>query len=387
VYDGDIYVGAGTGVFYKLSEATGEIEAQTFLGFTQRATCGARGITATATVDFDDELGETVVYVAGGDGYVYALEASELNTIWSAPANVQAPGVNDYYNWASPLVANGLVYQGVSSQCDAPLVRGGLIAFDQHTGQQVATYSTVPEGSVGGSIWSSAAATADGSTVFVTTGNSDPNEFPPLGDSFSIVALDAHTLVKKDIWTMHLKRFRDLDFGGSPTLFTAVINGKRRAMVGAVNKTGFYRAWRIGKLSKGPLWKYRVGVDHDIAAAAWDGRHLFIASTQTKINAMPYNGSIRGFDPSTGARIWETGLPGIVYGSPTLDGAGVLGVATYDLSGAPNAAYLVDATDGSILATLSTNNSVSFAQVVFADGFVFVTAQAHHLLAYAPEHD
>ena len=46
VYDGSVYIGANTGVFYKLSETSGTIEAKTFLGFTQRGVCGSRGITS-----------------------------------------------------------------------------------------------------------------------------------------------------------------------------------------------------------------------------------------------------------------------------------------------------------------------------------------------------
>ena len=93
------------------------------------------------------------------------------------------------------------MYQGISSQCDHPLVRGGLKAFDQHTGTLVAVYHSVPSGAVGASIWSTAAASPDGKLIFVTTGNADP-QGSDRGDSYSIVALDAATLAKRDIWTI-----------------------------------------------------------------------------------------------------------------------------------------------------------------------------------------
>ena len=384
VYDGAVYIGADTGVFYKLSETTGAVEAEQFLGFAPAETCDRIGIVATATVAVDPVLGRTVVYIGGGDGNLYALDGSDLSVIWSSPANVQTPGVNDYYNWASPLVVGGRVYQGISSQCDHPLVRGGLKAFDQHTGTLVAVYHSVPSGAVGASIWSTAAASPDGKLIFVTTGNADP-QGSDRGDSYSIVALDAATLAKRDIWTIStIVKPVDLDFGGSPTVFSGLVKGKLTPLIGAVNKNGQYYVWRMNNLRRGPVWKRRLGTGHDLAASAWDGNHLFAASTNTTIDQVPYNGSIRELDPSTGKPLWETGLPGLVFGSPTVDGAGVVGVATYDLSGAPNAAYLIDVSDGAILATVSTKNSPAFSQVVFADGFVLVAVVKHHLYALRP---
>ena len=51
-------------------------------------------------------------------------------------------------------MSGGKVYIGISSQCDNPLVRGGVKELNQSTGAPVATYFTVPSGSTGGSVWS-----------------------------------------------------------------------------------------------------------------------------------------------------------------------------------------------------------------------------------------
>src|SRR4029450_1277440 len=92
-------------------------------------------------------------YVAAADGYVYAFHAATGSLLWKSRVYTPSSTTNDYFNFASPLVVAGLVYQGIPADCDAPLVQGGLVAFDQATGQQVAIYHTVPDGAIGGSIW------------------------------------------------------------------------------------------------------------------------------------------------------------------------------------------------------------------------------------------
>jgi hypothetical protein len=72
-----------------------------------------------------------------------------------------------------------------------------------------------------------------------------------------------------------------------------------------------------------------------------------------------------------------------VYTRPTLDGAGVLAMSTYDRSGAPNDEYFVDAGTGAILRSIPLP-TVSFPQSVFADQYVFVTTQTGALWAYSP---
>jgi hypothetical protein len=86
---------------------------------------------------------------------------------------------------------------------------------------------------------------------------------------------------------------------------------------------------------------------------------------------------------ATGKVVWSTGLPEQVLGTPALDGAGVISVATIGYgSTATNADYLIDAATGAILATLSNGNSPQFAQPVFADGYLFAATETAGLIAY-----
>ncbi len=80
--------------------------------------------------------------------------------------------------------------------------------------------------------------------------------------------------------------------------------------------------------------------------------------------------------------IWETGLPADVDGSPSLDGAGVLSVATFDFTGPANADYLVNAATGAILATVKTTGSQMAAQPVFVGTNLLLPTFVQGLIVY-----
>jgi len=322
--------------------------------------------------------GALTVYVSGGDGYLYALSAATGAIVWKSVIALPSPKVSDYYDWSSPTVSNGRIYMGVASQCDEPLVKGGLKEYSQATGQQLAFYRTSPNGPAGASIWSSAAATPSGKRIFVSTGNAKQ------GDSEAIVRLNGSTLAKQAIWQVPpSERSHDSDFGGSPTLFTATLAGQATAMIGACNKNGIYYALRRNDIAAGPVWQFQVGAPYTQtyfgqcdAAAVWDGSHLFIGGDKTTIKGVSYQGSVRMMDPATGNVIWARGLPGPVIGTPTLDGAGVLAVQLYDNAGL----FLLNAVTGAIQRSIP--GGFEFGQAVFADTMMLVPTQNNGLWAY-----
>ncbi len=116
-------------------------------------TCSAAGLTSTATVAPDPTSGKPTGYVYGASGYFYAMGRHDRHGC-VVPAKVAIPStkVNDYYAWASPLVFHHSVPVGISSQCDAPLVRAGLDSFSQATGTRQGTFWTTPSGTKGASI-------------------------------------------------------------------------------------------------------------------------------------------------------------------------------------------------------------------------------------------
>ena len=373
VADGAVFIGSNTGWFYKFKEATGTVMGRRYLGLQPALECPATGFVSTATIAASPTTHRDTVYVAGPDGYLYALNASDLAVQWKSVIAIPSATVNDYYNWSSPTVANGKVYIGVSSNCDSPLVRGGVIAFDQGSGKKLAHFFTVPAGSAnaGGSVWSSVAVAANGD-VFASTGNG-PGNAERLSYSESIVKLSPMLRVLGSFKVPASQVIADGDFGGSPIVF-----GK---YVGACNKNGIF--YLLNRATMKVRWQKRVGASADtaecIATPAYNGDFLYLAANAVTINGVRYPGSVEERRPGSGALVWHTGLPNGVEGSPTLDGGGVLAVGTYDFS-SPNATYAIAARSGRILRTVA--HGMDFAQNVFAGNWLF-TANANGLYAFA----
>jgi outer membrane protein assembly factor BamB len=388
---GLVYIGADSGVFYALNEKTGAVVWSRQLDTEPAGTCGALGITATAAVAPDPVTGTSTVYVSGAR-YTYAMNAATGALLWKTMIGPNTANPDAYYNWSSPTVADGHIYVGLASNCDEPMIRGGLVELNQHTGQVLATWYSVPSGSVGGSIWSSAAVSPAGNSVWVSTGDEcDPalNTCPSdnqVGNSLSIVQLSS-SLALLNAWQSPGTTGHDWDFGSSPTLFGS---GSPPPDVGACQKNGDYYALAANPLGNTPLWTDAIGAPASsegfcIASAVWDGAHLYIGGDSTTIGSTSYGGSIRQVNPATGGYTWQTGLPCAVMGTPTLDSAGVLAVGTYLCpTGSTPGAYLINAATGTILDTLPVGGSLVFGQPVFAQGTLFVATETQGLYDFAP---
>lgn len=375
VYDGTVYIGADTGNFYALDESTGAVLWSSFLGFVPKLSCGARGISDTATVVADPNTGVLTVYVSGGNGYLYALNAATGATIWQSVIGLPSTTKNDYYDWASPTVANGHIYIGVSSQCNDPNIYGGLKEYNQTTGALQHFWQTkTTKSKFGASIWSTASVDSAGN-VYTGTGGG-------MGKAETIAQLNGTTLKELNHWQVPPAQRvgYDSDFGGSSILFTATLNGTPTEMIGDCNKNGIYYALQADDLSAGPVWQDALGAgstDPPICAAAgiWDGTNLYLAGPPTTIGGTSYQGSVEAVNPATGAVLWQTGLAGPPIGTPSLDGSGVIAVSTYSSAGD----YLIDASTGAILTHLATGTE--WGQPVFADNYLFIPTQGKGLWA------
>jgi outer membrane protein assembly factor BamB len=379
VAGGAVFIGSESGYFYKLSAATGAVQHQVFLGYQRAKTCPGRGFIGTATVAADPVTHQGTVYIGAPDGYLYALGAASLAVRWKSAIAVPSRRSSDYFVWSSPTVAHGKIYIGVASNCDNPLVRGGLIGYSQATGRRLAEFRTIPGHSVGGSIWSSAAVGPDGD-VYVSTGNGPPAA-PRLGYSETITKLGPARL--RPLGAFHVPQAQvtfDGDFGGSPVIFGRY--------VGACDKNGIFYALRRATMTL--AWEQRIGAPSGAASYSqcsgtpvWNGRHLFFGGPAVTIGGTTYRGSVQERDPADGRLVWQTGLPNGVIGSPAMDGGGVIAVGTYDSSSTPNATYLVSAATGRIIRRLV--RGTDFAQTVFAGGWLF-TANSNGVSGWSPRH-
>jgi hypothetical protein len=126
------------------------------------------------------------------------------------------------------------------------------------------------------------------------------------------------------------QQVKDGDFGSTPTLFTATINGTVHQMTGLINKNGVYYAFDRTNISAGPLWEDQLaapismrGTGNNISSSAWDGSTLYAAAAVTTINGTNCSGSIRAINPADGSYLWQvclshnvldpvTAVPGLV---------------------------------------------------------------------------
>jgi outer membrane protein assembly factor BamB len=202
-----------------------------------------------------------------------------------------------------------------------------------------------------------------------------------------MIKLRGGDLARVAAWKVPEQEDLNLDFQASPTLFKA---GKT-PMVGACNKNGVFYAFAADNIGAGPVWRRRLGVSAPKGklafcggSALWDNdRKLLLVGANRKTATATEPGGVYALNPSTGRVVWYTPLAGgPVVGNPSLDGAGVLAVPTFDRSaGAQNALYLIDESNGAILRTIPYPEPL-FAQPVFAAGELLVVGPT--LQAYRP---
>jgi polyvinyl alcohol dehydrogenase (cytochrome) len=269
----------------------------------------------------------------------------------------------------SPTVFDGVVYQGVSSVEFARAgetgyacctFRGSLVAVDAATGEiQWQTY-TVPDnagqpgGYSGGSIWGGTPAIDPiQRRVYVTTGQNyavppeakacqaaggTPAEcLSPDNHKDSIIALDLRSGAIE--WAAGPQLFDDWnggcipgfppdncpenpgpdwDFGTGAQLFTVHIDGRRRQVVGAGQKSGQY--WLLDARTGDILWSAVVGPGGINGGIQWgtatDGQRIYVA--EANFQSLPHtlpdgqtitSGSFAALDAATGAILWQVPDP------------------------------------------------------------------------------
>ncbi len=106
---------------------------------------------------------------------------------------------------------------GVASVGDCPLVQGQLVQMDAVTGRIQHTFNTVPDGCVGGGVWSSPTIDEAEGTVYISTGTIDrcqTHERYAIG----LVELRTSDLSLIQSWQIpKSERIKDGDFGATPT--------------------------------------------------------------------------------------------------------------------------------------------------------------------------
>ncbi len=321
IVSGVAYVGSWDGYEYALNANTGAVIWKTFLGTINDPVCvpPTMGITSSPTVL------NGVVYVGGANNsnnqeQWYALNASNGAVLWSVPTGLgtQAGG---YYNWSSPLIitdpadSQPYAYIGLASVCDAPLIQGQLLKVSLATHQVVGTANMVPNGQVGGGIWTTPTYDASTNKIFVSTGTLNLYSQTL---SQAVVSINATTMAIVDHWQLPFEAaVSDSDWGTTPTLTT---NSNNDQLVSLANKNGILYTLNRNNMAAGPIWQAQIAYggdcptcgDGSIASGTFANNTLYYAGgSNTDANGVGHGGSVTAFNPGTGAVLWrhETNSP------------------------------------------------------------------------------
>jgi polyvinyl alcohol dehydrogenase (cytochrome) len=301
----------------------------------------------------------------GAGARLLAVDARTGNLVWSTVVESHPAATITQ----SPVVFEGVVYQGVSSVEFALAgeegyacctFRGSLVAVDARTGEMQWKTYTVPDnggqpgGYSGGSIWGGTPAIDPRRRlVYVTTGQNyavpqqakdcqlaggTPAEcLSPDNHKDSILALDLRSGAIE--WSAGPAIFDDWnggcipgfppdncpespgpdwDFGTGAQLFSIHVHGRRRHVVGAGQKSGQY--WLLDARTGDVLWSASVGPGGINGGIQWgtatDGRRVYVA--EANFERIPHtlpdgqtitSGSFAALDAATGAILWQVPDP------------------------------------------------------------------------------
>jgi outer membrane protein assembly factor BamB len=288
--------GANGGEFLKIDVSTG-LTAARFkwdIDPAEGDTHGFMGMGCTPAVVTNPDDNKVYVYFSAFDGKLYCLAAEDLSLVWvtdlrhadpahNQPVSNLGPGGPPAAGWSSPVIATGIpnalgipsnyVFVGMG-EGENPDLFGFVFCLDMSTGNVVWIHCTcqfqenipnapnvLPPAVVKGklsppftigpnnpairgcSVWASIAYDDLLDRLYCATGNPVPDStLPSKGFSNGILALDAASGEFRGFFqappeSSYRDTDVDVDFGGSPVLFT--VNGRRVVAAGCKNG-GFF---------------------------------------------------------------------------------------------------------------------------------------------------
>ena len=377
-----LYWGSGDGLEHATNPTTGVDVWTTNLGQTSGKCVQKQGVTSIATISTVNINGQMtpVDFVGGGNAQLYALNANTGAIIWQTPLGTQP----DYFLYGGTAIYNGSVYIGVASLGDCPLIQGQVVQMDETTGAIEHMFNVVPSGCVGGSVWDTP--TIDEATGMLYVGTGNPGKCSSAEPYTSaIVALHASDLSLADYWQVpSSQQIPDGDFGSTPTLFTATIQGQKHTMVGLEHKNGIYYAFDRTSLSSGPLWQTRIAKipplrsgEVSISSSAWDGTSLYVAGAATSLHGQKCKGNLRALNPASGVVLWNVCLSSVVFNP-------VMAVPGLVETGSGSSLFLYNSSTGQQLFTYADTSKKSdfWGAATIINGTLFLGNMDGYLYAF-----
>jgi polyvinyl alcohol dehydrogenase (cytochrome) len=359
VVGGAVYFPDFGGMFWKLDARTGAV-------IWSRRVADYTGVTGDVSRTSPAVTGHTVYIGDLSGAHLMAIDTRTGDLRWMVQLDSHPAAILTQ----SPLVRDGVVYEGVSSGEEALAAnptypcctfRGSLSAVDAATGAvrwkrfMLPDNGGRPGGYSGNAVWSSTPAVdPSGRTVYITTGNnydvpasvtacqsaggSAADCLAPDDHLDAVVALDTRTgrirwatgVQGFDAWNIGCRAAappnncpnnpgQDFDFGDGAHLFTVRgANGQPRQLVGAGQKSGSY--WALDARTGQIVWSAAPGPGSSLGGIEWgtafDGRRIYLA--EANFAALPTKlpdgstvtaGSFAALDPATGRVLWQVADP------------------------------------------------------------------------------
>jgi outer membrane protein assembly factor BamB/PKD repeat protein len=347
VINGTVFVGDGAGYEFALRASDGRVLWETDLG--QQPGCDEYYGIPYGTISAP-QLWNGTLYLGGGDGDWYALNASTGAVEWRVNLASEL-AFEDNCDYASALLYRGAEYIALSTNPAYSTSSGELLQVSltgNHSIENV--FHVEPTGGMGGPILGTPALDPAANTIWFTTGwGYDLPNYNASPYSSSIIALNASTLHLEGSW-QDPESYGDL----SPPILLTDATGRLLVVVtdGAGRTFALNRSNVSSSGTWGPVWKELTGYSYYSEltgpTASFDGRTLFVVGGDTyssNFTWIPYE--VLAIDPVSGARLWthtttEPVVGGLAYanglvmdatetGLEVLSAANGTRLATYDV--------------------------------------------------------
>ena len=402
VVDGAVYLPDRSGTLTSFDAASGAVRwthpVSSYTGLSGDSTRNTA--VAGGRVVFGDRPG------SGQGARLVAVDAATGALLWATVIDTQPSSQIT----GAPAIDGNVAYIGVSSKEEESATccsfRGSVVAVDVTTGAVLWRTYTAPAGYTGNAVWSSAPV-VDHATglLYVGTGNNytvpagvcmAPGQTgctPPAKDDYvdALLALQLTTGtpewalstlssdVSSHVCSTPVTCGPDFDFGSDPNLFTAVINGDPRQLLGIGQKSGIY--WAVDAVTGALVWQTRVGPGGTGGGIQWgsatDGLRIYVAEVNDQSapwSLVPSGVSTAGgffsaLDPATGRILWQTADP---QGAKDFGYVSVANGVVYAGSGAGSGTtmYALSARLGTVLWSYASGGSVMGGAAI-VDGRVY----------------
>jgi outer membrane protein assembly factor BamB len=385
-----VYEGTEHGDLYAIRASDGQPVWHKNLGSVQ-TTCynmpdGVYGIGGAGAIAFTGP-GTGVIYVAGGDGSVHALDLATGSERPGWPVTGVFTPAQEHV-WSAVNLLAGKLYVTVASHCDSAPYYGDTVEIDVHQHAIVHRFYPAgpPSGGIsGGGIWGYGGAAIDPSNrhVFVATGNAltTPDNY-----LYSDAVVELSRSLKVLGSNSPILSGNDVDFGATPILFRPT--GCPVTLVAAKNKHGLLVVYAEGDLAGGDRQQLQIASGTDWrfnGNPAWDPvTNMLYVSNSTDSSSGPYLHGMVALKAASDCSLslaWQqsVGPTFTSVSSPTAAN----GVVYYG-DGRGSQEFAFDAATGNQLWSSGSATGQLFAAPTVANGELFVASWDHHLYAFGP---